>query len=118
LADAWPLKSPLLPPPTSDFEPGGIRKRGLQTKEDGMSLVTQKLAKLDRIIALLEELVHERKASLARSSNGAVKKRKRRTGKELLEFRRLLQAERKMGVPVKVLAQRHGVSSAYIYLLP
>jgi hypothetical protein len=107
-----------LPPPTSAFEPGGLHKRSLQTKEDGMSLVTQQLAKLDRIIALLEELVHERKASPARSSNGAVQKRKYRTGKELLEFRRLLQAERKMGVPVKVLAQRHGVSSAYIYLLP
>jgi len=44
-------------------------------------------------------------------------KRRRRTGKELVDFRKMLVAERKRGVPVAELAQKHGISAAYIYQL-
>jgi hypothetical protein len=44
-------------------------------------------------------------------------KRRRRTGKELAEFRKMLVAERKRGVQVAELAEKHGISAAYIYQL-
>jgi hypothetical protein len=44
-------------------------------------------------------------------------KRRRRTGKELTDFRKMLVAERKRGVPVAELAEKHGISAAYIYQL-
>lgn len=44
-------------------------------------------------------------------------KRRRRTGKELNDFRKMLVAERKKGVPVAELARKHGISAAYIYQL-
>ncbi len=44
-------------------------------------------------------------------------KRRRRTGKELVEFRKMLVSERKRGVPVADLAEKHGISAAYIYQL-
>jgi hypothetical protein len=45
-------------------------------------------------------------------------KRIRRTGQELKQFRKMLKAERRKGVSVAQLARKHGVSSAYIYMLP
>jgi hypothetical protein len=44
-------------------------------------------------------------------------KRRRRTGKELSDFRKMLISERKRGVPVADLARKHGISAAYIYQL-
>jgi hypothetical protein len=41
----------------------------------------------------------------------------RRAGKELVAFRKMLKAERKKGVRVEELAEKHGVSTAYIYQL-
>jgi hypothetical protein len=42
----------------------------------------------------------------------------RRSGKELAQFRRMLRDQRKKGIPVAELARQHGISSAYIYMLP
>lgn len=44
-------------------------------------------------------------------------KRIGRTGKELAQFRKMLKAQRKRGVPAAELARKHGISSAYIYML-
>ncbi len=41
--------------------------------------------------------------------------RKRRTGRELAEFRKMIQAERRKGTTAAVLAKKHGVSLNYIY---
>ena len=84
-----------------------------------MSLKTQQLAKLNRIIALANKLVVEIKTDERAGRNGSAKARRiRRTGKELVQFRKTLKAERKKGIPVAVLARKHGVSTAYIYMLP
>lgn len=53
----------------------------------------------------------------AKASKPSDEKRRRRTGKELAEFRKMLVAERKRGVPVAELAKKHGISAAYIYQL-
>ena len=44
-------------------------------------------------------------------------KRIGRTGKELAQFRKMLKAQRKRSVPGAELARKHGISSAYIYML-
>jgi len=48
---------------------------------------------------------------------GANNTRIRRTGKELVQFRRMLKEQRKKGIPVAELARKYGISSAYIYML-
>jgi hypothetical protein len=93
-----------------------------------LALNSQELKKLRRIIALAEKLIAEspkpkRGRPALSNGNGAAnkganRKRIRRTGKELVQFRKMLKAERKTGVAVAELARKHGISPAYIYLLP
>ena len=82
----------------------------------------QDLKKLRRIISIAKELIASnpkpQRGRPAASSNGtAPTKRIRRSGKELIQFRKMLKAEQKRGVPVSELARRHGISSAYIYMI-
>jgi len=94
-------------------------------------LYAKDVSKLRRIIKLAEKLIAEspqpRRGRPALSNGhaagkngkrGTNGKRIRRTGAELARFRKMLKAERKKGVPVADLARKHGISSAYIYLLP
>jgi hypothetical protein len=46
-----------------------------------------------------------------------LRKRMRRTGKELAQFRAMLKAERKKGGRPVELAKKYDVSPSYIYLL-
>jgi hypothetical protein len=69
---------------------------------------------LHRIITLAQQLIDESK--IARMSGRTT--RIRRSGKELVQFRQMLKAQRKKGIPVADLARQHGVSAAYIYMLP
>ncbi len=93
-----------------------------------MSLTNSDIMQLRRIITAAEKLLAKaglaekvpragQKASSAKPSNSGKAKRNRRTGKELLAFRKMLKGERKRGVPVAQIAKAHGVSSAYIYQL-
>lgn len=88
-----------------------------------MALYARDIAKLRRIITLAQTLIDEApKAKRGRpalpNGNGAAKKRVRRTGKALVQFRKMLKAERKKGVSVTELARKYGVSTAYIYTMP
>lgn len=84
-----------------------------------MALTTQDISKLNRIIVLAERLVEKGSAKgrngKQQRANGST--RKRRTGRELAQFRKMLKAERKKGIPVAEMARKHGISTAYIYLL-
>lgn len=88
-----------------------------------MSLTQREVAQLKKIIEIAHALIEkDRKPtrggkSTAKAKGSAAPMRKRRTGKELLAFRKLLKAERKAGVPVADIAKKHGVSLAYIYSL-
>ena len=87
-----------------------------------MALTTQDISKLNRIIVLAEKLVEKGSNGLAKGRNGKQQRangstRKRRTGRELAQFRKMLKAERKKGIPVAEMARKHGISTAYIYLL-
>jgi hypothetical protein len=89
-----------------------------------MSLSSREITQLRQIITIAEKLLAKAEApapvkggkasakTAAKSSTGG-----RRTGKELVAFRKMLKAERKQGVPVADIAQKHGVSLSYIYQL-
>jgi hypothetical protein len=74
-----------------------------------MPLSVREAVQLKKIIGIAEKLV-------AKASSNQ-KSRRRRTGKELKSFRKMLVAERKRGVSVAKLAKQHGVSASYIYQL-
>ena len=84
-----------------------------------MSLSGRELSQLKKIVALAQDLID--KAEAAPTKEKAAKKvstdRIRRTGKELVAFRKMLKAERKRGVSAPDLAKEHGISKAYIYQL-
>ncbi len=87
-----------------------------------MSFTVQDLSKLNRIIKLAEKLIENGSKRSANGRNGNAQRangstRKRRTGRELAQFRKMLKAERKKGIPVAEMARKHGISTAYIYLL-
>jgi hypothetical protein len=83
-----------------------------------LSLNAHDVSKLHRIIALAEKLIAKGlKQSRGKRPVKAKGKRVRRRGSELVRFRKMLKAQRKKGVPVAQLARKHGVSSAYIYML-
>lgn len=99
-----------------------------------MSLSSREITQLRQIITIAEKLLAKAeaatsakggkasattaaKSSSAKSSTSKSSTGGRRTGKELAAFRKMLKAERKQGVPVADIAQKHGVSLSYIYQL-
>lgn len=83
-------------------------------------MTPSEIAQLRKIVTLAQALIEKaggaRKGSSdKRSRNGGV--RIRRSGNELLAFRKQLKAERRAGVPVAAIAKKHGVSASYIYQL-
>lgn len=80
-----------------------------------MSLTTKEIAQLRKIISLAEGLLagggNGGKAAAAKSGNSG----RRRSGKELEAFRKMLKQERKSGASVSALAKKHGVTASYIY---
>jgi chromosome segregation ATPase len=99
------------------ISPSNISRYWQSIQED--ILTGQQIAKLNRIIRLAEQLIEFGGTRAGRNGNHRSKKtRIRRTGRELVEFRKKLKAERKRGTPVAALARKHGVSTAYIYMLP
>ncbi len=79
------------------------------------------ILKLRRIVAIAEKLMAQSRTKKQNRSNTPTKsangKRVRRTGNELAQFRKMLRSQRKKGIPVAELARRHGISTAYIYML-
>jgi hypothetical protein len=83
-----------------------------------MTLRTQDIALVKRLIAVLESAIEKPKRGRPPKNSGAeAPKRKRRSGRELRAFRAMLKSERRRGVPVASLARKHGISAAYIYQL-
>lgn len=78
--------------------------------------------KLRKIIASSEEFATVLEAQGNKPApNGKNRKeatvRTRRSKKDVAALKKALKAERKSGVPVAELAAKHGVSTAYIYML-
>jgi hypothetical protein len=72
----------------------------------------QDIRKLEQIIKLAEELLG---ATGAGGKRKAARPKKRRSSAEAKEFREYLKKEREKGVPVELLAKKHGITMSYIY---
>lgn len=79
-----------------------------------MSLNAKHIKKLEQIIQQAKEILQLANAS-GKAGNTP---RKRRSGKELVAFRKMLKEEVAGGASVIEVAKKHGVSPAYIYQLP
>ena len=93
-------------------------------QEYGMARTVNFAEKLRKIAASLEELASAIEAqptgvkkSFPAGNGKSASKRVRRSKKEAAALKRLVKAERKAGVPVAELAKKHGISTAYIYML-
>jgi hypothetical protein len=85
-----------------------------------MSLSPNEITKLKKLISLAQDLLASAEPIAKRAAKGTkpeAGKRTRRSGKELIAFRKMLKAERKKGVPVEELARKHGISTTYIYTM-
>lgn len=84
-----------------------------------MSLTAKEMTELKKIIARAKELISKaqggEKATAKTSVRRSLPSGRRRTGKELEAFRKILKAERKAGVPVAQIAKKHGITPSYIY---
>jgi len=84
-----------------------------------MSLSADEIAMLKKFVSIAEKLIEANSGSKSSSKSAAAapKKRNRRAGKELVEFRKMLKAERNKGASVAELSKKYSVSQAYIYQL-
>jgi hypothetical protein len=90
-----------------------------------MATYAQQITRLRRIIAIAQKLIadldkpHIGRPTKTNANEKAwsAKGRIRRSGKELVAFRKMLKTERTKGVPVGLLAKKHKVSLGYIYQL-
>jgi hypothetical protein len=84
-----------------------------------MSLSADEIALLKKFVSIAQKLIEANSGSKSSSKSPAAapKKRKRRSGKELADFRKMLKAERSKGVSAAELSKKYSVSQAYIYQL-
>ncbi len=88
-----------------------------------MALTSKELKELETLLRRAQELIgkatdpDEVKSSAKPSARRMARTRIRRSGKDLIAFRKAIRAERKAGVPVAKIAEKHGISPAYIYQL-
>lgn len=82
-----------------------------------MYLSKREIQQLQKFIDLTQELLERAKNSEGDKGGRQKPTRIRRSGKDLVAFRKTLRAERKAGVAVAEIARKHGISPAYIYQL-
>lgn len=83
-----------------------------------MALTNKEIKELETLLRRAQALLGKASSKDGKSSGlkaGAT--RIRRSGKDLIAFRKAIRAERKAGVPVAKIAEKHGISPAYIYQL-
>lgn len=110
-----------------------LERRDLFAKHERIEEMARRangVAQLKKIIELaqaaLSAVQAQAKANAKAESSGAKKsgsarksgaKRVRRSGADLIAFRKMLKSERAKGVPVAELAKKHNVSAVYVYTL-
>lgn len=84
-----------------------------------MSLSSKEIAELKKLVQRAQELIQKagKSENTKPSARRTTSTRIRRSGKDLVAFRKTLKAERKAGIPVAKIAEKHGISPAYIYQL-
>ena len=74
-------------------------------------------ASLEELATAIEAMPAAGKKSFPAGNGKSATTRTRRSKKDAIALKKLLKAERKAGVPVAELAEKHGISTAYIYML-
>lgn len=80
-----------------------------------MSLSKRQIAYLNKIITTAQKMLDT--AHLEDSRSGGGPKRRRRSAVEAEKMRADILAKRAKGVPATKLAEKYGVSTAYIYMI-
>ena len=81
-----------------------------------MALSKRQIAYLNRIIATAQKMLDTAHLEDSRAGNGGPKRR-RRSAVEAEKMRADILAKRAKGVPATKLAEKYGVSTAYIYMI-
>ena len=79
-----------------------------------MQLSRKQVGQFKRLVELVQQISSGMNDKEPRAKVSA---RTRRSGKDLVAFKKLIKAERKKGVPVAALAEKHGVTTSYLYQL-
>jgi len=84
-----------------------------------MTLSKRQVTKLHKIIDMAEQLLATANEPLpeGRSASRSASIRRRRSGAEAEKMRADVLAKRAKGVPAATLAEKYGVSTAYIYMI-
>lgn len=80
-----------------------------------MALSKRQIAYLNKIISTAQKMLDT--AHLDDGRNGSGPKRRRRSAVEADKMRADILAKRAKGVPATKLAEKYGVSTAYIYMI-
>lgn len=83
-------------------------------------MTKRQLARLRKIVAMAQELLRQGEANPtlpATARRGGASGRTRRTAADAVKMRADVLAKRKKGVPAAELAEKYGVSTAYIYMI-
>lgn len=82
-----------------------------------MSLSKRQIAYLNRIIITAHKMLDTAHLEESRNGSGGGLKRRRRSSAEAEKMRADILAKRAKGVPAAKLAEKYGVSTAYIYMI-
>ena len=81
-----------------------------------MSLSKRQIAYLNKIIATAQKMLDTAHLEESRAAHGGPKRR-RRSAADAEKMRADILAKRAKGVPATKLAEKYGVSTAYIYMI-
>lgn len=82
-----------------------------------MSLSKRQIAYLNRIIATAQKMLDTAHLEASSSGDSSGPKRRRRSSAEAEKMRADILAKRSKGVSAAKLAEKYGVSTAYIYMI-
>lgn len=83
-----------------------------------MQLTKKQISQLIKILETTQQILADANREVSSSGSRAeAGTRTRRTGKDLVAFKKAVKAERKAGASVAELAQKYGVTPSYLYQL-
>ena len=83
-----------------------------------MQLSKKQISQLIKILETTQQILADaNRAPSSPPASGQEGTRTRRTGKDLVAFKKTIKAERKAGASVAELAQKYGVTPSYLYQL-
>lgn len=82
-----------------------------------MQLSKKQISQLIKILETTQQILADANRAPATGSREQAGARTRRTGKDLVAFKKAVKAERKAGASVAELAQKYGVTPSYLYQL-